>query len=264
MVRIRSASNPAARIPMIDGIARIVFALALLIAACAGDARTEPLTSACTKTYPPQTLDMTQPINLGQLKAQLYFYACSGAYDSDLNKVLADAQAYVEKRAGEVTKPAIVLDIDETSLSNLPEALANDFGFIPDGPRDLLPKGPCGFDAWIRQPRANAIPGTLALFNAAKARNVAVFFITGRKEDETLRAATVKNLNAAGYDGWTGLVMRSAAAGNMTLAGYKSGERAKIAERYTILINVGDQQNDLEGGYAERAYKLPNPFYWLP
>jgi predicted secreted acid phosphatase len=163
-----------------------------------------------------------------------------------------------------VTKPAIVLDIDETSLSSLPEALANDFGFIPDGPCDYLPKGPCGFDAWIRQPRAKTIPGTLALFNAAKAHDVAVFFITGRNEDETLRAATVKNLKAAGYDGWTGLVMRSSAAGNMSLAGYKSGERAKIAERYTILINVGDQQTDLEGGYAERAYNLPKPFYWLP
>jgi hypothetical protein len=99
MVRIRSASNLAATIPMSHGIARIVFALVLLIAACGGDGRAEPLTSACTKTYPPQTLDMTQPINLGQLKAQLYFYACSGAYDRDLNKVLADAQALRSARA---------------------------------------------------------------------------------------------------------------------------------------------------------------------
>jgi predicted secreted acid phosphatase len=92
---------------------------------------------------------------------------------------------------------------------------------------------------------------------------VAVFFITGRREKE--RPATIKNLKAAGYDGWAGLVFRPDAAFNMTTADYKSGERAKIVEQgYTIIANVGDQQSDLAGGYAERAYKLPNPFYYIP
>jgi hypothetical protein len=27
---------------------------------------------------------------------------------------------------------------------------------------------------------------------------------------------------------------------------------------------MGDQLSDLEGGYAERTFKLPNPFYWIP
>jgi hypothetical protein len=92
-----------------------------------------------------------------------------------------------------------------------------------------------------------------------------VFFVTGRHEGQMLRDATIKNLKAAGYDGWTGLVLRPATAGNMTIAVYKSGERAKIAAQgYTIIVNAGDQQTDLEGGYSERAYKLPNPFYFLP
>jgi predicted secreted acid phosphatase len=109
---------------------------------------------------------------------------------------------------------------------------------------------------------ANAIPGTLDLFKAARAHNVTVFFITGRHGNE--RDATVKNLKAAGYDGWAGLVLRPD-NDNRTVAGYKSGERAKIAEQgYTIIVNVGDQQSDLDGGYAERAYKLPNPFYYIP
>ena len=246
-------------------LARLILAAAVLFTAYAGSARADTLASACTKTYPPQTLDVAQQINLGQLKAQLYFYACSGGYDADMNKVLADAKAYVEKRAGEVSKPAIGLDIDETSLSNMPQELANDFGYFPNGPCDNLPDGPCGFNEWTLSARSKAIAGTLALFNAAKANKVAAFFITGRHEGEKLRDATIKNLKAAGYDGWTGLVLRPATAGNMTLAGYKSGERAKIAAQgYTIIVNAGDQQTDLEGGYAERAYKLPNPFYFLP
>jgi len=111
--------------------------------------------------------------------------------------------------------------------------------------------------------KANAIAGTLALFKAVKARNVAVFFVTSRYKDEKLRAATVKNLQAAGYEGWAGLVLRPSTAGNMTIAGYKSSERGKIAAQgYTIIVNVDDQQSDLNGGYAERAYKLPKPFYY--
>jgi hypothetical protein len=29
-------------------------------------------------------------------------------------------------------------------------------------------------------------------------------------------------------------------------------------------LDIGDQYNDLIGGYAERVIKLPNPFYITP
>lgn len=267
MARIAVALKEAPRTPglLFRGFAKATLAAVILATACAGSVRAETLASACTQSYQPQTLDVTQPINLGQLKQQIYFYACSGAYDSELTKVLSDAQSYVEKRAGEVSKPALVLDIDETSLSNLPQELANDFGYIQDVACDRLPKGPCGFDNWVLSASAKAIPGTLSLFKAAKAHKVAVFFITGRPEGEMLRNATVKNLESAGYAEWDGLVLRPASADNLSIAGYKSGERGKIAARgYTVIVNVGDQRSDLDGGYAERAYKLPNPFYYLP
>ncbi len=126
--------------------AAAAFALALLCAlpsaALAGAA------AACDTVPPLNSLEMTQPLNLGELKQQIRHYACSGAYDSELAKIVSEAQAYVEKRAGEVVKPALVLDIDETSLSNFREILANDFGFIYDGACDVLPKGPCGWRAW--------------------------------------------------------------------------------------------------------------------
>jgi predicted secreted acid phosphatase len=250
-----------------------IIAAAVFLATGSISARAEPLANACTKTYAPQTLDNSQPLNLGQLKKQLYFYACSGAYDSNLIKVLAAARAYVEQRAAQVAKPAIVLDIDETSLSNLPIELADDFGFINGKDKEDLPcaldsgdklklKGPCGFGSWAGLAEAKAIDGTLALYKAAEAHNVAVFFITGRHEGE--RAATEKNLKKAGYTTWDGLTLRPS-NDNRTVIGYKSDAREKIAERgYTIIANVGDQHSDLAGGYAERAYKLPNPFYYIP
>jgi len=67
-----------------------------------------------------------------------------------------------------------------------------------------------------------------------------------------------------GYDGWTDLRMRE--PGDQTeVRVFKTAERAKIAARgFTIIANVGDQQSDLDGGYAERTFRVPNPFYFLP
>ena len=243
-----------------------VVAAAIVLTTGIMSARAEPMasTAACQKkTYAPQTLDMSQqPLNLGQLKKQIYFYICSGAYDAGLNKVLAAARAYVEQRAAQVAKPALVLDIDETSLSNLPLEMVNDFAFIRgvDCTPDL--KEPCGFSSWIGLAKAGPIDGTLALYKAAKEHSVAVFFITGRHEGE--RAATEKNLKAAGFGTWDSLTLRPA-GDNRTTSQYKSDAREKIAEAgYTIIANAGDQYSDLAGGYAERAYKLPNPMYFIP
>jgi HAD superfamily, subfamily IIIB (Acid phosphatase) len=211
--------------------------------------------------------EATQPLNLGEIKLQLLDYLCFGAYDRDIEKVLAGARAHVEQRADEVEKPALVLDIDETSLSNRPFFLANDFGTIMQGACKLdagksVPDEPCGFNAWLTEHEAKAIDPTLKLFNLAKSKNVAVFFITGRRDNE--RLPTIANLKKAGYEGWTDLMMR--APDDQTPVGmFKMAERAKIAARgFTIIANVGDQRSDLDGGYAERTFRVPNPFYFLP
>ena len=211
--------------------------------------------------------EATQPLNLGEIKLQLLDYLCFGAYDRDIEKVLAHARAYVEERADKVEKPALVLDIDETSLSNRPYFLANDFGTIMRGecrlnPGKGIPDEPCGFNAWLTEHTAKAIDPTLKLFNLAKSKNVAVFFITGRRDNE--RSTTIANLKKAGYEGWTDLMMRG--PGDPTPVGmFKMAERAKIAARgFTIIANVGDQRSDLDGGYAERTFRVPNPFYFLP
>ena len=43
-----------------------------------------------------------------------------------------------------------------------------------------------------------------------------------------------------------------------------SEERRKLAEAgNTIIATVGDQQSDLDGGFAECPFKVPNPFYFI-
>src|SRR5262245_14599758 len=51
---------------------------------------------------------------------QIADYIDSGRYDADFAAVATAARAWLEDRAPRVAKPAIVLDIDETSLSNWP------------------------------------------------------------------------------------------------------------------------------------------------
>jgi predicted secreted acid phosphatase len=46
---------------------------------------------------------------------------------------------------------------------------------------------------------------------------------------------------------------------------YKSGTRAYIeSQGYDIVANFGDQFSDLEHGFADKTFKMPNPNYYLP
>jgi hypothetical protein len=202
--------------------------------------------------------------NLGLLKLRLQDYAdcaaASACYARDLDAQTARASALLDAQVAH-SKPgeklALVLDIDETSLSNLQQMEHEDFGYIaPD------------FNAWVASGQAPAIPGTLRLFNHAQSLGVAVFFITGRGEPQ--RAATIVNLNSAGYHGWKGLSLQPIRAPGTppapTVATYKAAERAKIvAAGYRIVLNLGDQLSDLDGDpHADVSVRLPNPFYYLP
>src|SRR5207245_1219830 len=61
------------------------------------------------------------------------------------------------------------------------------------------------------------------------------------------------------------LILKPDALTTKSAADFKAPERKKLVDQgYTIIVNIGDQMSDLEGGFAERTYKLPNPFYFLP
>jgi len=111
---------------------RLALLLALLLgsAGCATGASTAPV--------------LAGPPSLADAKRQVSEYVDSGRYDADLAAVVEQARGYLESRAARGGKLAMVLDIDETSLSNLPNLRANDYGFIVSGPCDALPNGPCG------------------------------------------------------------------------------------------------------------------------
>ncbi len=149
-------------------------------------------------------------------------------------------------------KMALVLDIDETTLSNYAEMESKGFAYDAQA-----------FAAWENEASAPAIAGTLKLYKEAQKLGVAVFFLTGRPENE--RGATERDLRSQGFGQWQELILRSAAEAHESALKYKSAERARIErEGYRIVLNVGDQWSDLRGTpEAEYSVKYPNPYYFI-
>jgi predicted secreted acid phosphatase len=195
-----------------------------------------------------------EPANLDIGKTAVRAYVDSGRYAQDLADVAASATRYLAQRIPKGTadkKMAVIFDIDETTLSNLPHLLAQDFGYVG-----------AVWDRWVLSSQARAIAPVQTIYDLAVRSQVAVFFITGR--DESQRRATEENLRTVGFKTWTKAYFRPSAStqAKPSARAYKTAIRRElVAESYVIIANIGDQDSDLAGGYAEKTFKLPNPFY---
>ena len=203
-------------------------------------------------------LAFAEPVNLAAIKKEVEAYHDSGAYLNELKGVITQANSFIINRANtnahlaHPKKLAVVLDIDETSLSNYDNMVARQFGGMGK--------------PWHKEvlaANAPAIKPMLSLYKALLKRGVAVFFVTGRTESEGL--ATRRNLTDAGFRHWAGLYLKPNHYKLHSAIPFKSHTRARIAKLgYTIIASIGDQYSDLKGGYAEKTFKLPNPYYYIP
>lgn len=239
------------RAPQTQWILARVAAAALLVSGCAHTPSTARDSAAVAPSPVPNIYDAQRAV--GE-------YVDSGRYASDVAAVVSQARTWLEERAPAVRKPAIVLDVDETSLSNWPAYRANGWVRIVSGDCDLE-KGPCNIRKWQESARAAALPPTLALAQRADQLGVAVFFVTGRPADE--KAATERNLREQGYH-FERVILRPAGTFKSAVD-FKAPARCALErEGYTIVLSLGDQRSDLDGGCSERGFKLPNPVYFLP
>ncbi|MFB8395489.1 HAD family acid phosphatase [Streptomyces yangpuensis] len=154
-------------------------------------------------------------------------------WQREVAAIVDAARPAIEQRianspAGE--KPALVLDIDNTSLET-------DFH-------------------WFWTYPTPAIAKVRALTQYAHARGVAVFFVTARPG--IIHSLTEYNLKAVGYP-VSGLYVRDLPDLFEEVSKYKTAKRAEIEARgYTIIANIGNSPTDLVGGHAERTVKLPD------
>jgi hypothetical protein len=193
-------------------------------------------------------------------------YYESGRFEHDANRIGRRAKRalarQVRRRDPQDPIPAIVFDIDDTALSTYEcQKDAGEFG----GTELLLCVIEAGVDNTLQGEGLPRIDPVYKLYRKARRLGVDIFFITGRPR--SARPISRENLHAQGYTGHFELITYPALLPetSASLIPYKSGERARIERRgYEVLVNIGDQESDLKGGFANRKFLVPNPMYFTP
>ncbi len=255
-------------------------------------------------TYTPQKADQITNIDVLRMQIENYYgdpdktgvFRANSNYAKEASSVAAAGARWLKAQAGKSSgMPAIVLDVDDTTLTTWNYEIASNWAYNP---------GTNG--TYVNCEAFPATPGMVAMVNTAAAEGYAIFFITGRptaQEPVTLANLTVADAagppcdallgpgpTSAGYPTPTWLndhgtpvdglftkpdvavypdYLKTACAadpgGKCTTIHYKSATRAYIELLgYDIVASFGDQYSDLTGGYADRTFKMPNPNYYLP
>jgi acid phosphatase len=157
-------------------------------------------------------------------------------------------------------KPAVVLDIDETVLDNS--------AFEARLVRDRAPYSDAGWDAWVGEQAAAALPGALDFTRFAAAHGIAVIYISNRTVAQG--PATVANLRKLGFpvsgpDALLGL--GTVVPGCTQVGSSKTCRREKVAQDYRVLMQVGDQIGDFldvpDNTVAARRARMQPYLDWI-
>jgi 5'-nucleotidase (lipoprotein e(P4) family) len=127
---------------------------------------------------------------------------------------------------------AIIVDLDETVWDTSSYEASN----------VKLKKGyPDGWNEWMNQARATALPGALEFLNYANSRGVRVFYVTNRKP--VAKEATTQNLKHLGFPVVNDetLLMRDDPAVES-----KTARRKAIGAKYHVVLLMGDDLNDFD------------------
>ena len=195
----------------------------------------------------------------------LHTFSPTGAYVNEMAGLESDAEKSLDKGVKHDQKltaaPAVILDVDDTTLNTYSYEIYSNFAFNPTTNA-----------AFVNAGIFPAVPGMPALVSHAVQDGYTIFFLTGRPESQ--RAGTIANLTTAGYPVVSDqLYLKdqvnqpwlSSCSPTCTTTQYKSLTRQHIESLgYDIVANFGDQFSDLNGGFADETFKLPNPMYFLP
>jgi predicted secreted acid phosphatase len=182
---------------------------------------------------------------------QIVQYYEGGDYAADLKKATDSAtkslKAQLKKKP---KKPAIVFDIDDTLESTYECAKKSNFE------RNAITVCQAQTD---QQP----IAPVWKLLKLAQKKKVALYIITGRPVG--IAPGTRAQLKRDGLKGKYTLIQRPNNQFGQPAKGFKAAERKKIQKKgFKILVNIGDQKSDLDGGSSVKKSKVPNPMYFTP
>ena len=270
------ARRRSARIA-IGAAAAALVVLALALSGAAGSHRVPP------PPVHPTSVDQIQ--NLDQVKTAIYVYygnstdpsrvspidgmplqtfSDDGPYANEVEGVVDSAQRYLRKsqalKVPAGTTRSVLFDVDDTTLSTFSYQTYANFVFNATSNAAFA-------NAAIFQ----AVPHMVELEHFAESLGYTVFFLTGRNILQ--HDGTLTNLTNEGYDVIdANLYLKdntapwlSSCAPTCATTQYKSLTRQHIESLgYHIVANFGDQFSDLNGGFADKTFKIPNPMYFLP
>ena len=211
--------------------------------------------------------DMIDPTRVNPIDGTaIHTFSPTGAYANEVGGIVDGAESYLQRpivTRGNINlkQKAILFDVDDTTLNTYSYEIYSNFVYNPTSNA-----------AFVNSGVFRAVPHMVDLEHFAESRGYKIFFLTGRPE--TQRVGTVANLTNEGYDvqnsklylkDYTVDTWLSPCAPSCTTTQYKSLTRAHIESLgYNIVANFGDQFSDLNGGFADQTFKMPNPMYFLP
>lgn len=161
-------------------------------------------------------------------------------------------------------KMAVVVDIDETVLSNSPWQA---YSILNNAPY------PEGWDEWIKSARADPTRGAVDFLNYAVSHGVDVYYISNRKQDNL--QPTIENLKK-----WNFPEAEASHVLLKTTTSDKTERRAEVENTHEIVLMMGDNLGDFKqlfqgkdtearnalvnqnkSSFGRRFIMLPNPMY---
>jgi predicted secreted acid phosphatase len=212
----------------------------------------------------------------------LHQFNPDGAYAHETEGIASHAGHYLARQAHKKHhgRKAILFDIDDTTLNTYSYEIYSNFVYNPTTNAYFVNSGLPVADGGAGYAHPTdvfpGVPGMADLENKAAAKGYTVFFLTGRPS--TQLDGTLLNLRDAGYTfddhnvvlkdltaPWLQPCQTDSNNTPCTTTEYKSLTRKHIEQDlgYDIVANFGDQYSDLNGGFADRTFKLPNPMYFI-
>jgi hypothetical protein len=217
------------------------------------------------KAYYGDTVTATpDPVNGSTV---LHEFSPTGAYADEVSGIASQVRSYLAFRSSHQNgpstfdgTPALIFDIDDTTLTTYDYEIYSNFVFNPSTNA-----------SFVNGAVFPATPGMVSLATWAGSHGYTVFFLTGRPE--TQRPGTLTNLSNAGYAPVSSNVFLkdqtlpwlTECSPACTSEQYKTLTREHLEDTgFDVVANLGDQFSDLRGGFADRTVKIPNPMYFLP
>ena len=195
-----------------------------------------------------------EPKNLNNSKNNIINYYKNKIYQADFRNNINHARNIINNYLNKNNifnnkNLAVVFDIDDTLLSTYNCNKQIQFGYSKKH-----------FLYCAEHKVFTPLKDSINFYKDLRKKGIKTFIITGREQDEI--NITRQNLKEIGIKHWDGLYLKPINYKAKSAVYYKSETRKKLTNQgNNILLSIGDQYSDSDGGYTKYKIKLPNPMY---